>query len=219
MHLEALYELTSLSRKATCHRSSVTIVKIQGGHPYSELAARSPDLNPIENMWSLLKRCVRRLLSGDDLPRLQELLRQERGSISQSTVNRLIESTPSRVPDVIQLCENATLLWKPWERIISPYQNNGSHWATFKTKEKHWQATKTSLTLKMTVPLFLSSTVVKPQQFWWHFVHNASYSKLQLFKRDFLSVAVAISNYCLSAQTRHYLNPWNVSFRLMKNWG
>ena len=95
---------------ATCHRSSLTnSYKSQAGIRTLSWPARSPDLNPIENMWSLLKRRVRRLLlPGDDLVRLQELLRQEWGSISQSTVNRLIESMPSRVHDVIQLSGNCT---------------------------------------------------------------------------------------------------------------
>lgn len=95
---------------ATCHRSSVTnSYKSQAAIRTLSWPARSPDLNPIENMWSLLKRRVRRLLlPGDDLLRLEHLLRQEWSSISQATVNRLIESMPSRVHDVIQLSGDST---------------------------------------------------------------------------------------------------------------
>ena len=80
--------------------------KSQAGPRTLSWLARSPDLNPIENMWSLLKRRVRRvLLPGNDLARLEDLLRQEWRSISQNrpTENRLIESMPSRVREVIQL--------------------------------------------------------------------------------------------------------------------
>ena len=72
---------------ATCHRNFVTnSYKSQAGLRTLSWPAWFPDLNPIENMWSLLKRRVRRLLlPGDDLARLEDLLRQEWRSISQNT--------------------------------------------------------------------------------------------------------------------------------------
>ena len=60
-------------------------------------------------MWSLLKRRVRRLLlPGYDLLRLENLLKEEWNGISQTTVNRLIGSMPTRVHDVIELSGEST---------------------------------------------------------------------------------------------------------------
>ena len=95
---------------ATCHRSRVTnSFKSQAGIRTLTWPARSPDLNPIENVWSLLKRSVRRALRpGDDLLRLETLLRQEWDRLSQDTINRLIESMPSRIRQVIELSGDGT---------------------------------------------------------------------------------------------------------------
>lgn len=89
---------------ATCHRSSLTnAFKSQTGIRTLRWPARSPDLNPIENVWSLLKRAVRRSLRpGDDISRLEVLLRQEWERLNQAIINRLIESMSSRVRQVIQ---------------------------------------------------------------------------------------------------------------------
>ena len=64
---------------ATCHRSLVTnAFKTQAGIQTLRWPARSPNLNPIENVWSLLKRGMRRSIRpGDDLSRLEAMLRQE----------------------------------------------------------------------------------------------------------------------------------------------
>ena len=95
---------------ATCHRSLVTnSFKSQAGIRTLTWPARSPDLNPIENVWSLLKRSVRRALRpGDDLLRLEVLLRQEWDHLSQGTINHLIESMPSRIRQVIELSGDGT---------------------------------------------------------------------------------------------------------------
>ena len=95
---------------ATCHRSFVTnSFKTQAGIRTLRWPARSPDLNPIENVWSLLKRGVRRSIRrGDDLSRLEALLRQEWERLSQAVINRLIESMPSRIRQVIELSGEVT---------------------------------------------------------------------------------------------------------------
>lgn len=88
----------------TCHRNSLTnSFKSQAGIRTLKWPARSPDLNPIENVWSLLKRAVRRSVRpGDDLSRLEAILRQEWDRLDQATINRLIQSMPSRVRLVIE---------------------------------------------------------------------------------------------------------------------
>ena len=90
---------------ATCHRSRVVnLFKSEVGILSITWTARSPDLNPIENVWSLLKRNVRRSLQHYfDLSDLQSLLQREWGRLDQQTINRLIESMPARIGQVIEL--------------------------------------------------------------------------------------------------------------------
>ena len=65
--------------------------------------ARSPDLNPIENVWSLLKLYVRRHIEPeDDLGRLEEVLHRGWASIGQETINKIIESLSARIGKVIE---------------------------------------------------------------------------------------------------------------------
>ena len=88
---------------ATCHRSAaVNLFKSQSGIRTITWPARSPDLNPIENVWSILKRNVRRSVQPHHgLPDLEEILKREWGELSQATVNHLIDSMPSRIAEVI----------------------------------------------------------------------------------------------------------------------
>lgn len=90
---------------ATCHRSrAVNLFKSEAGIRTISWPARSPDLNPIENVWSLLKRNVRRSLQHHfDLNDLQSLLQREWARLDQQTINRLIDSMPARIGRVIEL--------------------------------------------------------------------------------------------------------------------
>ena len=71
-----------MDANATCRKSFVTdSFKAQAGIRTLRWPARSPDLNPIENVWSLLKRGMRRSIrSRDDLSRLQ-VLSDKSGSV------------------------------------------------------------------------------------------------------------------------------------------
>lgn len=95
---------------ATCHRSSVTnSFKAQAGIRTLKWPACSPDLNPIENVWSLLKRRVRRSIRpGASLAQLEVLLRQEWQQLDQDVINKLIESMPSRIRQVIDFSGEVT---------------------------------------------------------------------------------------------------------------
>ena len=68
-----------------------------------EWPARSPDLNPIESVWSLLKKNVRRRLHPKcDLQDLAAALRAEWEAIPMETVNNLIASMTRRVGEVLR---------------------------------------------------------------------------------------------------------------------
>lgn len=82
---------------------AATAFKTSAGIRTLTWPARSPDLNPIENLWSLLKLFIRRNVQPeDDLSRLEELLHRGWASISQEIINRTIESLPARIGKVIE---------------------------------------------------------------------------------------------------------------------
>jgi len=75
--------------------------------PKEPLPAFSPDLNPIENVWHILKsRLRKRFTKGEHRPHsedeLWEALSEEWEAIDQGTIDRLIDSMPSRLADVIK---------------------------------------------------------------------------------------------------------------------
>lgn len=87
------------------HRSIMTrSYKQSAGIRTLDWPARSPDLNPIEHVWAVLKRRIRRQLTlGDDLARLKILLRREWDQLDQEMIGNLISSMPNRIRKVIEL--------------------------------------------------------------------------------------------------------------------
>lgn len=88
---------------APCHKAKVITkwlgeqnIKILGPWP-----GNSPDLNPIENLWSILKRRVdnQKPTNSD---KLQALIMQEWTAISQDLVQKLIDSMPGRIAEVLK---------------------------------------------------------------------------------------------------------------------
>lgn len=64
--------------------------------------ARSPDLSPIEHLWDVLKRLIRkRLPQPTSLQQLFAAAIEEWNSISEATIDNLIDSKTSRVGAVI----------------------------------------------------------------------------------------------------------------------
>lgn len=86
------------------HRSLVTReYKRSAGIRSLDWPARSPDLNPIEHVWAILKRRLRRqICPTDDLNRLEVLIREEWDHLDQQVIRNLIGSMPSRVRKVIE---------------------------------------------------------------------------------------------------------------------
>ena len=89
---------------APCHRSnSVRDYRNSAGIRTLDWPARSPDLNPIEHVWAIIKRRVRRhIRPGDDLNRLESLVRTEWDQLDQQVIKRLVDSMPDRIRKTIE---------------------------------------------------------------------------------------------------------------------
>ena len=61
----------------------------------------SPDLNSIENLWSILKRLVDKQ-NPTNSDKLQALIMQEWAAISQDVVQKLIDSMPGQIAEVLK---------------------------------------------------------------------------------------------------------------------
>jgi transposase len=61
----------------------------------------SPDLNPIENLWSILKRRVKKQ-NPTNSDQLQALIMQEWAAISQDMAQKLIDSMPGWIAEVLK---------------------------------------------------------------------------------------------------------------------
>ena len=85
---------------ARCHTAKTTLnlIKSKGVTLLEGFPARSPDLNPIENMWALVQRAVPAHLHGD----LEEAVRSAWNAIPQSVVNNLVSSFAARLVSVEQ---------------------------------------------------------------------------------------------------------------------
>ncbi|CAJ0956792.1 unnamed protein product [Ranitomeya imitator] len=88
---------------APCHKAKVITkwlmeqnIEILGPWP-----GNSPDLNPIENLWSIIKRRVDKQKPTNS-GKMQALIMQEWTAISQDLVQKLIESMPGRIAEVLK---------------------------------------------------------------------------------------------------------------------
>ncbi|NP_001133228.1 transposase-like [Salmo salar] len=88
---------------APCHKAKV-ITKWLGEQNIAILGpwpGNSPDLNPIENLWSTLKRRVDKQKPTNS-DKLQALIMQEWAAISQDVAQKLIDSMPGRIAEILK---------------------------------------------------------------------------------------------------------------------
>ncbi|CDQ87187.1 unnamed protein product [Oncorhynchus mykiss] len=88
---------------APCHEAKV-ITKWLGEQNINILGTwpgNSPDLNPIENLWSILKRWVDKQ-KPTHFDKLQALIMQEWAAISQDVAQKLIDSMPGWIAEVLK---------------------------------------------------------------------------------------------------------------------
>ena len=95
---------------ARCHTSVKTIRWLDENissyiHP-KDWPPNSPDLSPIENIWSILSNNVYKDPEPKTLVHLKRRLRQAWKAVTPDTLNNLINSMPGRMRDVIKLKGN-----------------------------------------------------------------------------------------------------------------
>ena len=68
---------------------------------FSDWPAQSPDLNPIENLWRIIKREVAKKPVARTVVELEKQVQEEWEAIPQETIQALIDSMPHRIAEVI----------------------------------------------------------------------------------------------------------------------
>jgi len=89
---------------APCHRSGfVKNWKIENGIKALPWPAQSPDLNPIEHLWNIVKRKIqKRRPLPRNLDQLKDAIYEEWRSIDGLILKKLVSSMPSRIQYVIR---------------------------------------------------------------------------------------------------------------------
>ena len=63
--------------------------------------AQSPDMNPIENLWAVMKKAVQKVhKSGDTVDVLIKNIKEAWENIPMEVINRLVETMPTRVNEL-----------------------------------------------------------------------------------------------------------------------
>ena len=63
--------------------------------------SQSPDMNPIEHLWAILKRKIRERMPRN-IPNLMEIIKEEWELISVETGKKLVDSMPKRVEELFR---------------------------------------------------------------------------------------------------------------------
>jgi len=88
---------------APCHTGGVsTKTRRELNIDSIDWPAQSPDLNPIENLWALIKRDIANLPVAKSVEELEKQVKDEWWSIPQEIIQGLIDSMPERVEAVIK---------------------------------------------------------------------------------------------------------------------
>ena len=75
---------------------------------FSDWPAQSLDLNPIENLWHIIKRQVAKRPVARSVVELKQQIQEEWSAIPQDTIQTLVDSMPNRIAEVISACGGHT---------------------------------------------------------------------------------------------------------------
>ena len=93
---------------APCHRSKiVNNWKSSNNISRMDWPGNSPDLNPIENLWSILKRKLRKKPNPNERKLCENLIRIWNNDIDKSILQKLADSMQNRIREVLKSKGNA----------------------------------------------------------------------------------------------------------------
>lgn len=103
---------------APCHKTPSVGAYLRRAHVATmEWPPHSPDFNPIENLWSILKRKVASKRRGN-LNSLWEVLQRAWDSISEQQITSLVGSMPERMKLVVAAKGGATRILTLYRTLI-----------------------------------------------------------------------------------------------------
>ena len=68
---------------------------------FSNWPVQSPDLNPIENLWHIIKYQIAQRLVARSVQQLEEQVQEEWSAILLETIQKVIDTMPQRIAEVI----------------------------------------------------------------------------------------------------------------------
>jgi transposase len=97
-------QIYTMDDGATCHTAKVSVAwRAKNKMPRMPWPAQSPDLNPIENLWAILKRKINiRKHRIRDIEELQQVIHEEWARLSAKEVGRCTASMKKRIMKTIQ---------------------------------------------------------------------------------------------------------------------
>ena len=112
-HLPDSFEKTqarvSMQDGAPCHTAKAVVTWLDDCmvNYFKDWPGNSPDINPVENLWSIIKRGLRDL-DTSSVPKLTTAIQQLWATIPQSHMENLADSVPRRLQEVIKRKGNTT---------------------------------------------------------------------------------------------------------------
>ena len=95
---------------APCHRAKVVKARLKDRNirVMEDWPGQSPDINPIENLWNIMKRLVNNLKPTSRIKLIEDVVKSRNHAVSREILQNLVESMPRRIAAVIAAKGNVT---------------------------------------------------------------------------------------------------------------